>query len=190
MSVAHTKLGDVYGRMERGREALQHLRLALEIDKRLCEAEPNNVPLTRKLYITYTMLGRVLRGRLGQQLGAPGEARGYLEQASALADKMAAADGENPSSLADVAAAGSSLGEWLRVDKQPIPALVPFTKGVAAAERLNSLFGHATGNEDLLVHVHSRLAVGLTDAGRYDEALRHLEISEEYLASGENTIRA
>jgi tetratricopeptide (TPR) repeat protein len=139
----------------------------------------------RKLYITYTMMGRVLRSRLGEKLGAPGEVTGYLENASRLADKMAAADPDNRSALSDVAAAGASLGERLRSEKQLPEAIAAFTKGVVAAERLNTLSGQVSGNEDMLVHVHERLAQGLIDAARYEDAFGHLAKAEEYLGLAE-----
>ena len=185
ISLAHTKLGDVLGRLERYPEAYGHLRVALEIDKRLSDAEPNNMPLARKLFITDTMIGRVLRSRLGQQLGAPGEEQGYMEQASMLADKMAAADPDNRLALTDAATAGTALGDWMRQQKHPSESLIPYGKAVTAGEHLYSLVGLGSGNEDLLVQVHHRLAAGLTDAGRYAEASEQLAKAEEYLALGE-----
>jgi hypothetical protein len=112
------------------------------------------------------MLGRVLRSRVGQQLGAPGEVKGYLEQASLLADKMAAADPDNRSALADVSSASASLAERLRLEKKRLESIPLFTKSVTAAERMDELSGHMPGNEDFLVQAHERLAGGLTDAGR------------------------
>lgn len=50
ISLAHTKLGDVLGALGRGKEALPHLRLALAIDKRLSEAQPNNLQLAQTLH--------------------------------------------------------------------------------------------------------------------------------------------
>lgn len=103
------------------------------------------------------MLGRVLRSRLGQQLGAPGEVQGYLEQASILADRMVAADPDNRLALFDA----------------------------AAAERLNSVSGPGSGNQDLLQQVHHRYAAGLSDAKRFDEAFEQLSKAEEYVAAAE-----
>ena len=185
ISLAQTKLGDVLSTLGREEEALPHLRLALAIDKRLSGAQPNNGPLARRLFITYYMLGRVLRSRLGQPLGAQGEVEGYMEQASILADRMVAGDPDNRQALFDVAAIGSSWGDYLRVKGDTAAALAPLGKAVDAGERLHRLSGPGSGNQDLLRQVHQRFAAGLSAARRFEEASEHLKKAEEYVADAE-----
>ena len=108
ISLAHTKLGDVLGRLDRPREALDHLRVALAIDGRLSAAEPNNMTLTRKLFMTYNMLGRLVRSRGGQHL-LPQRGQGLLHAAAGLGDKMVAADPDNRLALTD---SGSPRPAW------------------------------------------------------------------------------
>jgi tetratricopeptide (TPR) repeat protein len=185
ISLAHTKLGDVLNLVDRPREALDHLRVALEIDRRLAKTHPDNIPLTRKLYMTYNMLGRVLRSKNGQRLAEPGEAKTYFEGAVDLADKMSAADPDNRLALTDIAVARSSLGEWLLREKNPQAAVAAHRKAVAAAERLNRVSTQTSGNQDILVHTYVRLAAALTGIAQYDEALQSLGKADEYLSQAE-----
>lgn len=71
VSLAHSKLGDVMNHAGRDREALGHLRMVLEIDKRMAAADQNDPLATRKLFIAYIILGCVYRSPAGQQLAAP-----------------------------------------------------------------------------------------------------------------------
>jgi eukaryotic-like serine/threonine-protein kinase len=186
ISLAHTKLGDVLGVLKRVPESLEHLHLALEIDKRLADSNPTNTLLGRKVYITYFLLGRTLSSAMGREYARPGELQACLEQSSILADKMAAADPDNLGALADVISSASSLGDWLRVEKRPAEALAPLNKAVAAAEHIKTLTGQDSGNQDSLILSHRRLATALTDAGKYDEAFDHYTKAENYLAYSES----
>ena len=185
ISLAHTKLGDVLNLVDRPKEALDHLRVALEIDRRLAATHPDNIPLTRKLYMTYNMLGRVLRSKNGQRLAEPDEAKTYFEGAVDLADKMSAADPDNRLALTDIAVARSSLGEWLLREKNPQAAVAAHRKAVAAAERLSRVSTQTSGNQDILVHTYVRLAAALTGIVQYDEALQSLGKADEYLSQAE-----
>jgi tetratricopeptide (TPR) repeat protein/tRNA A-37 threonylcarbamoyl transferase component Bud32 len=184
VSLAHTKLGDVYGRMDRNREALDHLRIALDIDKRLASAEPDNLPRTRKLYITYIMLGRALRGRNGDQLAAPGETEEVLNAAAGLADKMLASDPKNNLAIVDVVNARSPQGDWLRKQGKIEDALAAYRKAIDAAVRLDGS-NAAYSSLDALVQVHQRYGAALVDAKRGDDAMTYLRRADEYLARAE-----
>ncbi len=185
ISLAHTKLGDVLGRLDRQKEALDHLRLALAIDGRMSAAEPNNMSYTRKLFMDYSMLARVVRSRSGGQLVTPAVAKEYFEAAAGLGDKMVASDPDNRLALTDSAIATSSLGEWL-VQENEIPAAVAAQrKALALIERMARLSTQTTGNEDFLIHMHTRLAAALTAAGQFDEASANLRKADEYLAAAE-----
>ncbi len=179
LSLAHTKLGDVYVRLDRAGEAQEHLKISLAIDKPLSEANPSNLPLARKLWITYTMLGRALHTRGGPRPEDPSVATGYLQSAVDLADKMAAADINNQQPLADVLMAGTGLGDWLVESGSPQPAIAAYRKGLTAAERIYAI--RPTGNEDFMIQAHQRLASGLTGGAQYDEALQHLDQANHYL---------
>jgi tetratricopeptide (TPR) repeat protein/tRNA A-37 threonylcarbamoyl transferase component Bud32 len=185
ISLAHTKLGDVLCRLDRQKEALDHLRVALAIDGKLSAKDPTSMTFTRKVFMDYNMLARVVRSRSGPQLVTPAEAKEYFEGAAGLGDKMVAADPDNRLALTDMGIATSSFGEWL-LEKNEIPAAVAAQrKAVAAIERMASLSTQTTGNEDFLIHMYSRLATALTAAGQFDEALAGLRKAADALASAE-----
>ena len=50
VSLAHTKLGDDLNRVGQNRKALDHLRIAVEIDKRMSDADPNDLLATQAVY--------------------------------------------------------------------------------------------------------------------------------------------
>jgi serine/threonine protein kinase/tetratricopeptide (TPR) repeat protein len=181
ISLAHTKLGDVLASGGHDSEALDHLRVALEIDKRLASADPNNLLSTRKLYITYVMMGRVYRGSDGRRLASPEEAAAAHQAAAALADKMAAADSNNNLAVTDVAVAQSALGDLLRQQNQMEAAVASYRKLVDAAERLNRDGAQVFSNVDMGVQAHHRLGVGLVKIGHAAEALEEFRKAENYL---------
>jgi len=185
VSLAHTKLGDTLSRMGRNREAMDHLRIALEIDKRLAAVDANDLSASRKLFITYLILGHVYRNRTGQQFAAPGEANATLEAAAALADKMAAVDPNNKTALMDVLTAWSSLGDLLREQNQLDKAVACYRKSVDVVERLNSDGAHAFANLDAGVQAHHRLGIGLVRMGQPAEGLEQFQKAAEYLAASE-----
>jgi eukaryotic-like serine/threonine-protein kinase len=185
ISLAHTKLGDVLGRIDRQQEALEHLRVALAINGRLSAEEPNNMTRTRKLFLTYSMLGRIVRSKSGAHLLSHAEAKEYLQAAAGLGEKMVTADPDNRLALTDMAIATSSLGEWLLQEKEIPAAIAAQRKAAAAVERVNKLSTQTTGNEDLTVHMYSRLADALTAAEQYEPALASLRQADESLARAE-----
>ena len=185
VSLAHTKLGDAMTAAGRNREALDHLRIAVEIDQRMAAAYPNDLLATRKLFITYIMLGRVFRGRTGQPLAGPGEANATHEAAAALADKMAAADPNNNLALMDVMNARSGLGDLLRQQNQMEAAAASYRKAVDAAERLNSDGARVFANIDAALQAHHRLGLALVQMGHVEEALEHFQKAGNYLAASE-----
>lgn len=136
-----------------------YLKVALDIDKRLAAADPNNTSLTRKLFVTCALLGQLVREGPGHTLATPAEVFGYLQGAVEVTDKLAAADPGNRQYLRDIITA---------------------SEGLAAAQGLNS-----AGNEGLLLQAWQRLAVGLTDSGQYEEALAALAKAEQYATEAE-----
>jgi serine/threonine protein kinase len=183
VSLAHTKLGDVYYRIDRPQESVEQLLAALEIDKRLAAANPSNIALMRKVYVDYSFLGRVLHTVGGQKLAKPGEVTNYLVAARDLADQMSAVDPNNRTALTDVAMAETGLGDWLRDGKDIDGALAAFAKGITAAERSSRL--QPAGTEDLMMQVYHRMATGLFEAHRYDDALENVRLGEGYLQQAE-----
>src|SRR6185369_17197660 len=105
VALAHTKLGEAFTRLERGEEALEHLRMALAIDQEAAAANPNNIPVQRKVLVDYTLFGSLFRIR--EQLAAPDEAQQVMEGAVEIADRLAAADPTNNTALMDIAVAHS-----------------------------------------------------------------------------------
>jgi pentatricopeptide repeat protein len=126
-----------------------------------------------------------VRSRSGAHLLTNAEARAYLEAAAGLGDKMVTADSSNRLALTDMAIAASSLGEWLLQEKEIPAAIAAQRKAAAAVERVNKLSTQTTGNEDLTVHMYSRLADALAAAGQYDESLANLRKAGESLARAE-----
>jgi tetratricopeptide (TPR) repeat protein len=186
LSLAHTKLGDTLNRVGRNREALEHLRIAVEIDKRRAAADPNDLQATRKLFITYHMIGRVFRSVTGEKLGSPEEARTMLEAAANLADKMAKADPNNNLALMDVLNAHSGLGDFLRRQNNLDEAIVSYRKAVETADRLNSEGGGRTfSNLDGGMQAHHRLGIALSMSGRTDEALDQFQKASNYWETSE-----
>ena len=184
ISLAHTKLGDVYGRIDREVEALPHLRTALEIDRRVSDAAPGNLPLLRKLFVDYNMIGRIFRSHAGPALDTGGEAKFYLEGAAALAEKMIAADPDNRLALADAAMAQDSYGDWLSAGPNPSLALTYYQKARANAEKMVGSSALA-GNEDFMIQVYQRLAHGQIAVGQPNQALSNLLKAEDYVALAE-----
>jgi len=185
VSLAHTKLGDTLARMGRNREAMDHLRIALEIDKRMAAVDANDLSASRKLFITYLILGQVYRNRTGQQFAGPGEANATLEAAAALADKMAAADPNNKTALMDVLTAWSGLGDLLREQNRLDKAVACYRKSVDAVERLNSDGAHSFANLDAGIQAHHRLGIGLARMGQAADALEQFQKASGYLSASE-----
>ena len=185
VSLAHTKLGDTMSRVGRDREAWEHLRIAVEIDKRMAAADSNDLLATRKLFITYSMLGRVYRGKTGQNLVSPEEAKATHEAAAALADRMTTADPNNNLAFNDVMNAQSGLGDLLRRQGRLEAAVASYRKAVDAADHLNRDGGRAFANLDAGTQAHHRLGVGLVEVGRVEEALEHFQKAADYLAASE-----
>jgi tetratricopeptide (TPR) repeat protein len=182
LSLAQTKLGEAYWRMGNNKDALEHLRLALAIDTTRAQASPDNMPVTRKLYITYMLLGQVLRTPTGRQFGSAEEEKGYLEEAANIAERMAAADPNNKTNATDIVVAHMSYGDWLRAEKDGNGAVVQYRKAVDASQRLGGPGPLTAGDADILYQVHQRFACGLTDTGQFEEALRELARAGDYLA--------
>ena len=185
VSLAHTKLADSMSRVGRNREALDHLRIAVDIDKKRADADPNDLLATRKLFIDYIMLGRVYRSRTGQLLVSPAEAASTHEAAAALSDKMIAADPNNNLAFGDRMNAYSALGDLQRQQDQLDRAVASFRKAVDAAEHLNRDGGRAFANLDAGIQAHHRLGVALVLTGQVQEALEHFQRAANYLADSE-----
>ncbi len=182
LSLAYLKLGDVYGRLERPDEALFYLRTAVDWYRKLSAANPNDSRQARLLFISYNLIGRVLKSRAGREYGKPGEVRGYLEAAVQLGNKLAIGDPDNRTALMDVATAESALGEWLRIEKDFDAAVAAFRRSVAAAEKLNRSSVQVAGNQDALIQGYQRLAEGLMEKSQYQDALGYLDRAAGYLS--------
>ena len=186
ISFGHTKLGDLLGHLKRIPEAMAHLRLAVETDKRHSDSQPNNMVLKRKLFITYHISSRALSSSLASPYARPGELRHYLEEAFRLAESMAAADPDNLAGKADVIVAASALGDWFLTEKRPEDAVPPLLKAVAEAEFVKTKSGQDSVNQANLILAHRRLGTALTDAGKYEQAWEHFARAREYLNHSES----
>jgi len=181
LSLAHSKLGDNYIRVARGREALQHLRAALAIDEQFAAEDPDSNPRRRKVYIDNVLLGYLFSTHSGKQLVEPDEARRVMTVATGLADRMLAADPNNNTALLDVMGAESVFGDWLHGRGETEAALIHMRKALDAAERHAAIGPPTFDKNDALVEAHHRLGMFLTAAGRPEEALDHFTRAGEYL---------
>ena len=183
VGLGHSKLADAYVRSSRPAEAFEHIRIAMEIDRKFADADRNSVPLLRQLYVDHTLLSLILRAN--EQLAAPGEAKATAEAAADLADRMLATDPNNSTALFDVMTAQTLVGDWLREHDDPAGAVLHYRKAVDTVEKYAVSGSPAAFTGDALVFAHQRLASGLGKAGQLAEALEHCKKAEEYLARAE-----
>ncbi len=183
VSLAHAKLADAYVRSSRPKEAFDHVRIAIEIDQKFADADRNNVPMLRQLYVDHTLLSLVFRAN--EQLAGPGEAKATAQAAADLADRMLLTDPNNNTALFDVMTAQTLVGDWLRDHDDPAGAVIHYRKAVDTIEKFAATGSPAALSGDARVFAHQRLASGLGRAGQLAEALEHCAKAEEYLASAE-----
>ncbi len=181
ISLAHTKIGDVCVTLERGPEALEHLRTALEIDQKLAEETPNSIPRLRKVYVDNLLLSRLFQSGAGEALASPAEQRRVAEAAAAIADQMVAVDPNNKTALTDVAEAQSTLGDLLRNQNDIQGSLAPYRKALEAAEKQAAGTRGILATDELLIMMHHRLGRALGEAGHADEALGQFRLAENYV---------
>ena len=185
ISLAHTKLGETYGRLLQGGPALEHMRIAVDIDKQLAAEDPNNLPRLRKLYIDYMVMGMIFRSDDGPRLGSPKEARTIMETAADLTDRMVAMDPTNTTALMDVMGPNTGLGDWLREHNDVPAALLRYRKALEAAEKYAALGPATLASNDAMIQAHQRLALGLLEAGQSGDALEHLRNADAYIDRAE-----
>jgi tetratricopeptide (TPR) repeat protein len=183
LGVAHAKLADALVRIRRAGEALPHIRIAVEIDKELAEADRNSVPRLRKLYIDYTLLS--LAFRYDPPLAGPGESRATVEKAAELAEGMASVDPNNSTALFDLMTAQTLVGDWFRSNNDPRSAVPHYRRAVEVVEKFASTRPAAQLTDDALVYAHQRLASGLGRSGELEESLAHCRNAEDVLARAE-----
>jgi eukaryotic-like serine/threonine-protein kinase len=183
VSLAHTKLGDSWSRMGRSREALDHLSIALAIDKQLAADDPNNITRLRKVYIDYLIMGVMFRAGGPATLEGPYDARTVMEAAAEIADRMAASDPDNSSRLVDIMNAQSILGDWLLRQKDTDGALVHDRRALEAAERRIAITGGGLDNEEGLLETRQRVGEALAQAGQLNEAMENFDKAAASLAS-------
>jgi tetratricopeptide (TPR) repeat protein/tRNA A-37 threonylcarbamoyl transferase component Bud32 len=185
LSLGHTKVGDALRNMDRSAEAFEHLRTALEIDRRRNASLPNNSTATRKMFITNMLIGNLLTSKAGSTLAKPAEVRSYLESAVALADKMATADPQNHTAVSDLILSHLSLATWLREDYLPGEAVPHFEKALEIAHRSLNTTAPAYYDAEVFVHADTSMSRALTDLGRYQEAHQHLDEATRFLQAME-----
>ena len=180
LSVAHSKLCDVYTHMENAPEALIHLHQAMAIDQPFVEKEPANRKRLRKLYLDYILLANIDSSESGKKLLKDGEARSAMEAAVSISDRMSAGDPNDSRALMDVRVAQEYLGDVLRREKEPAKALVHYQRALEVVEKL-SVSNPANTTRENLVMAHHRMARGLIDAHRPEEALEHVRLANAAL---------
>jgi serine/threonine protein kinase/tetratricopeptide (TPR) repeat protein len=185
IALADTKLGETYARMDRSREALAHLRPALEIDKAMVALQPGNMARIRKLYFDYVFMDWAFRAPGGEALGTPEESRAAVENEVDLADRMAAADVNNTMVFIDVATAQSGYGMWLRRAGKFGEALVHFQKAEQAIVRFTAGRPHTAEFDDAIVNAQVHMGSAWTDVGKPEEGLKYLATASDLIAAME-----
>jgi hypothetical protein len=167
--------------MEHGAEALEHVRKALEIDVPRLTADPNNRKKSRKVFLDYIMIANISASDSGKGLVKPGEARAGMVAGAEITDRIAAGDPTDTRALRDVRTAQEFLGDVLRREKEPEAALVHYRRALEVAQKGNPDGASGLTSREDLVMAHHRMARGLIDAGRPDEALEHLRLANVQL---------
>ena len=185
LSVGHSKLGDSYTHMERGAEAIAHIRKALEIDLPLSNADPNNRKRLRKVYLDYLLFSNISASDSGKPLVKAGEARAAIQAAADIADRMSAADPNDTRALTDIRMAQEFLGDALRREGEPEAALQHYRRALDVATKQAAAGTFTVTAKENLVMAHHRMARGLIDAGRPGEALEHLGEADADLAAAQ-----
>jgi tetratricopeptide (TPR) repeat protein len=183
LGVGYSKLADTYTRLERGADAIGYIRKALAIDMPLASADPNNRKRQRKVYLDYMLLANIASADSGKSLMKEGEARAAMFAAVEIAERIAAADPNDTRAAMDVRAAQEFLGDVLRHDHDPEGALVHYRRALELVEKIAASGGWSLTIKENLVMAHQRMARGQIDAGRPDEALKHLQEADRNLAA-------
>jgi tetratricopeptide (TPR) repeat protein len=183
IGVGHSKLADTLTHLERGVEAMAHIRQALAIDLPLSAGDPNNRKRLRKVFLDYILLANISASDSGKALDQNGEARAASQSAADIADRMAAADPTDTRALADVRTAQEFLGDVLRREKDPEAALQHYRRALEVAAKQAAAPTASLTSKEELVMAHHRMARGLVDAGRAEEALQHLSQADVALAA-------
>jgi tetratricopeptide (TPR) repeat protein len=183
ISLAHTKLADSWSRMGRSQEALDHISIAVKIDKQLSEDDPNNEKVLRKLYIDFLVMGFMFRSAGPVKLDGPYDGASAAQSAAEIADRLAAADPDNSSRLVDIMNAQTLLGDLLRKQGDVNGALVHDRRALDAAERRIAVTGGGLDNEEALLQTRERLGEALSEAGQVNEAMENFAKATAGLAS-------
>jgi tetratricopeptide (TPR) repeat protein/tRNA A-37 threonylcarbamoyl transferase component Bud32 len=183
ISLAHTKIADTWSRMGRSQDALDHISIAVKIDKQLSADDPNNVTRLRKLYIDYLVMGLMFRSAGPAKLDGQYDALSAAQSAVEIADRLAAADPDNSSRLVDIVNAQTMLGDLLRKQGDVNGALVHDRRALDAAERRVAATGGGLDNEESLVQTRERLGSALAEAGQFNDATENFAKATASLAS-------
>jgi tetratricopeptide (TPR) repeat protein/predicted Ser/Thr protein kinase len=184
LSLAETRLGEHYFRLEQPEPSLPHLLAAREIDQRLLAADPGNAALTRKLRVTDLLLGSLLYGS-GKHLAKPGQATEILQEALRVCDRALAADPANTQAQEDLAITATALGESLRADRDFKGARAVWEKGMGVALKLPA----ASANDGILSQLYRRIGIAFSDEGQLEPALENLRKAEEHALAAEKNAK-
>jgi tetratricopeptide (TPR) repeat protein len=180
---AHARLAQMYRRLSRYQESLEHVRPAIEIFTKLGE-DRNNINWLRNLFAVHDMLGDLFN--VEPRLAAPGEEKQNLDIDVSLADRLLASDPQNTTALYDVALAQGALGLWYMNRQQDAAASVaPFRRSVESIEKYASLSTPGIFAYDALLYAHDNFAEGLSQAGRFEEAMAEIRKGEAVAESAE-----
>ena len=176
LALGHTKLADVYSRIERAPDALIHIRAALEIDQKLLAATPSDRTRKRKLFLDYQILGIVYIADSGKPLDKGGEALAYTQKAADIAEEMLKTDPKDERAKNDVRVVQDFLGDVLRDANHAEAALPHYQRALDMAESEQQSVGanNMTMRENLMMAYH-RMARGLIAAGRPAPGLEQLD---------------
>jgi tetratricopeptide (TPR) repeat protein len=131
VSVASSKLGDVYRALGQGEEALRFYQKALELRERLYRAEPQRADFARDLSVSYDKLGDVYRA-----VGQGEEALRFYQQALEIAERLYRAEPQRADFARDLSVSYNKLGDVYGALGQGEEALRFYQQALELRERL------------------------------------------------------
>ncbi len=168
--------------------ALAALQQAVRIRERLLESQPLNAPVQRDLMIAYSKIGDLM-GPYPVSLQNPAGAVEYYGKTQAIAQRLAAADPDNPRAAFDLGMAIMKTGL-----ATPSPAVEDLLRALVVFERLSKLDTSDRRAEAMAASVHVGIAQRQRRGGDETGAISHyraaIRIHEHLLAANPKDLQS
>ncbi len=112
ISVAHSRLADIYQQLERAPEALVHVRAALVIDEPASRANPNDLTLSRRVFLDYKDLYRILSSDSASGLSTDPQQLDAITLAAQMGGSYVSRRPERPSGRIGCSSGSDLLGRF------------------------------------------------------------------------------